>query len=138
MPPDRLLLQNGKALLHEIRHGLARLLERGETTSIDLLGIPLAPAEEAWLIDELGSGEVQAQLSAMGPSEIIETGFSGVWLVTHFNGAHEVIAKFIEVCFVPQLLQAQAQDIRQGLVHLTDRLAEPGHIMGTEETTHVE
>jgi hydrogenase-1 operon protein HyaF len=138
MQPDRFPLQNGMALLHEIRHGLARLLELGETTSIDLRGSPLAPAEEVWLIDELGKGEVQAQLSALGPSEILETGFSGVWLVTHYNEAQEVIAKFIEVCFVPQLLQAQTEDIRQGLADLTARLAKPGSIMGTEETTHVE
>ena len=69
------LTYNVEPLLHEIRHGLARLLESEAPTVIDLRGIPLAPGEEDRIISELGSGEVQAHMSALGPSEIRETRF---------------------------------------------------------------
>jgi hydrogenase-1 operon protein HyaF len=117
------LTHNVVPLLHEIRHGLARLLENGAATAIDLRGIPMAPGEEEHIIRELGTGEVQARLSALGPSEIMETRFPGVWLVTHYNGDNEVIGKFIEVCDMPQILKAQADDIREGLAQLTAQLA---------------
>ena len=117
------LTHNVVPLLHEIRHGLARLLENGAATAIDLRGIPMAPGEEERIIRELGTGEVQARLSALGPSEIMETRFPGVWLVTHYNSENEVIGKFIEVCDMPQILKAQADDIREGLAQLTAQLA---------------
>jgi len=138
MAADAFLTHNLEPLLYEIRHGLARLLESGETTSIDLRGIPLAPAEEERMLDELGNGEVQARLSALGPSEIIETRFPGVWRVTHYSSEHEVIGKLIEVCIVPHILTAQAEDIRQGLAQLTARLAGLGRMTDTQEATHVE
>jgi hydrogenase-1 operon protein HyaF len=117
------LTHNVIPLLHEIRHGLARLLESNEATTIDLRSMPMAPGEEERIISELGTGEVQAQLSALGPSEIMETRFPGVWLVTHYNGNGEVIGKFIEVCDMPQILKAQTEDIREGLAQLTAQLA---------------
>jgi hydrogenase-1 operon protein HyaF len=117
------LTLNVEPLLHEIRHGLARLLENAVATTIDLRGIPLAPGEEARIIKVLGTGEVQAHMSALGPSEIMETRFPGVWLVTHYNSENEVIGKFIEVCDMPQILKAQTEDIREGLAQLTAQLA---------------
>ena len=114
---------NVEPLLHEIRHGLARLLENEAATTIDLRSIPLAPGEEERIIKVLGTGEVQARMSALGPSEIKETRFPGVWLVTHYNSENEVIGKFIEVCDMPQILKAQTEDIREGLAQLTAQLA---------------
>jgi len=118
-----LLTHNVEPLLHEIRHGLARLLENEAATIIDLRSIPMAPGEEARIIEALGTGEVQAHMSALGPSEIMETRFPGVWLVTHYNSENEVIGKYIEVCDMPQILKAQVEDIRAGLAQLTARLA---------------
>lgn len=117
------LTHNIQPLLHEIRHALARLLDSTQPTSIDLRSIPMAPGEEDRLVAALGRGEVQATLTALGPSEIIETRFPGVWLVTHYNSEREVIGKFIEVCAVPQILGAQDADIRHGLAQLTAELA---------------
>jgi hydrogenase-1 operon protein HyaF len=114
---------NVEPLLHEIRHGLTRLLESDAATIIDLRSIPLAPGEEERIVSELGTGEVQARMTALGPSEIKETRFPGVWLVTHYNSENEVIGKFIEVCDMPQILRAQTEDIRAGLAQLTARLA---------------
>ena len=116
------LTHNVQPLLHEIRHALKKLLEGGGNTVIDLRSIPLAPGEEQKLLDELGRGEVAARLQALGPSEIIETRFPGVWVVVHSNEDNEVIGKFIEVCHIPDLLRSQQEDIRQGLEQLQAQL----------------
>ncbi|MGD2138604.1 MAG: hydrogenase expression/formation protein [Gammaproteobacteria bacterium] len=117
------MTRNVEPLLHEIRHAVTRWLDSGEATSIDLRGIPMAPGEEQRIIDTLGTGEVQASMTALGPSEIVETRFPGVWRVTHYNSENEVIGKFIEICDMPQVLKAQTEDIREGLAQLTAQLA---------------
>lgn len=120
--PGASLTHNVQPLLHEIRHALAQFLESGSTSSIDLRSIPLAPGEEERLLAELGEGEIHAQLSALGPSEIIETRFPGVWLVTHSNAQDEIIGRFVEICEIPQIMMAQTDDIRDGLEQLASQL----------------
>lgn len=117
------LTHNVKPLLHEIRHALAQLLEQGDVAVIDLRSLPLAPGEEQHLLDELGHGEVHARLQALGPTEIYETRFPGVWVVVHYNNNDEVIGKFIEVCDIPGLLRSQPEDIQLGLEQLQAQLA---------------
>ncbi len=110
-------------LLHEVRHSLERLLASGEETTIDLGSIPLAPGELEKIDDALGTGEVKAMLESLGPSQIYETRFSGVWRITHFNAANEVVGRFIEVTRMPAILFAQDIDVRASLVQLTERLS---------------
>ena len=117
------LTHNVQPLLHEIRHALVKLLDDGGHTVIDLRSLPLAPGEEQKLLDKLGRGEVTAHLQALGPSEIVETRYPGVWVVVHFNNDNEVIGKFIEICDIPDLLRSQQEDIRQGLEQLQAQLA---------------
>ena len=117
------LTHNVQPLLNEVRHALVKLLDDGGRTVIDLRSIPLAPGEEQKLLDELGRGEVHAQLSALGSSDFVETRYPGVWVVEHFNSNDEVIGKFIEVCEIPDLLRSQQDDIREGLEQLQTQLA---------------
>ena len=121
--PSDVSTGNVEPLLHEVKHALQRWLNDGEVTVIDLRSIPMGPGEEDRIISELGRGEVQARMSALGPSEIFETRFPGVWLVTHWNNDEEVIGKFIEICDMPRLLMAQKEDIREGLELLDTYLA---------------
>jgi len=121
--PDAGLTHNVQPLLHEIRHALVQLLDNGSASIIDLRSIPLAPGEEERLLAVLGEGEIHAQLSALGPSDIIETRFPGVWLVTHYNAQDEIIGRFIEVCEMPRILMAQTEDISDGLEQLAAQLA---------------
>ncbi len=121
--PGDLSTGNVEPLLHEVRHALQRWLDDGEVTVIDLRSIPMGPGEEDRIVSELGRGEVQARMSALGPSEIFETRFPAVWLVTHWNNDEEVIGKFIEICDMPRLLMAQEEDIREGLELLDTHLA---------------
>lgn len=111
-------------LLHEIRHALGQWLQGGEATVIDLRGIPMAPGEEEQLVARLGGGEIHARLSALGDSEIVETAYPGVWLVTHRNTDGEIIGRYIEVCEIPQILKAQQEDVRAGLRRLEAELGQ--------------
>jgi hydrogenase-1 operon protein HyaF len=121
------LTWNVQPILHEIRHALRRLLDSEQSSIIDLRSIPLAPGEEETLLDTLGCGEVHAKLSALGPSEIYETRFAGVWLVTHYNAENNVIGRFIEITRLPDILQSQTEDMAAALEQLQRELEnDPG------------
>jgi len=102
---------NVKPLLNEVKHALDNLIETGHSTIIDLRSIPLAPGEEEKILSVLGLGEVQARLDALGLSEIIETQYAGVWIVSHYNDEGHIISRFIEVTTMPEILCSQTEDI---------------------------
>jgi hydrogenase-1 operon protein HyaF len=114
--------QNVKPILHEIRHALQRLVNDGETSVIDLRSIPLAPGELDSIINTLGQGEVFARLDALGPSEIYETRYTGVWMVTHFNDSGSVVSRFIEIIEIPEVLKSQHQDMISAIAALESDL----------------
>jgi len=116
------LTWNVQPLLHEIRHALRKLMETGQGSIIDLRSIPLAPGEEETIIDTLGCGEVHAKLNALGPSEIYETRFAGVWLITHYNEENSVIGRFIEITSFPDILKSPQEDISLSLDQLEQEL----------------
>lgn len=126
MPSTDIGAEHGNALpiLNEIRHALARLLESGETTVIDLGALPMGPQDEAELLAALGEGEVEATIHAGGPSSVRETAFHGVWLLTHRNEAGETLARFIEIAFVPELLMSQAEDVADSAAELAKKLGQ--------------
>jgi len=117
---------NLRPLLHEIRHALSRLLATGESSAIDLAGLPLAPGEERELLDFLGEGEIELKLDVLGPSIIRETRYAGVWLVMHRNLDNQLMAKFIEVTFAPEILKSPAAEVRLALERLQARLEPAG------------
>ncbi|MCK4675843.1 MAG: hydrogenase accessory protein HupE [Gammaproteobacteria bacterium] len=118
------LTHNVKPLLNEIKHGLDNLIETGRTTIIDLRSLPLAPGEEEKILNTLGQGEVQAQLNALGLSEVTETQYAGVWIVTHYNDEQHIISRFIEVTTMPEILCSQTEDVMEASSRLTLDLAD--------------
>ncbi len=116
------LTGNAPPLLHEVVELTRRLLDTGETSTIDLSALPLTPADLEWLQDMLGAGEISITLQANGESTLNETACSGVWWVTHHNENGVVTAQFIEVAFVPELVKAHPQDIQIGLDYLESKL----------------
>jgi len=118
------LTHNVKPLLHEIKHALDNLIETGKTTIIDLRSLPLAPGEEEKILNTLGQGEVQAQLNALGVSDITETQYAGVWIVTHYNDEQHIISRFIEVTTMPEILCSQTEDVMEAYSRLTLDLAD--------------
>lgn len=129
------LTWNVEPLLHEIRHALQDLADNGKTGIIDLRSIPLAPGEEDKILAVLGKGEVQARIDALGPSEIYETGYPGVWLVTHYNEAEDVIGRFIEITEMPEILFSQADEIGQSCARLAEYLERAGDEPANSEET---
>ncbi len=100
------------ALIMEIAGLLGRLIEDGETGSIDLLGLPLSESCLAALDRRLGQGEVKVRLDAAGHSEIRETAFPGVWWTRHNDEGGRVVAMLVEVTFVPAIVRADIDDMR--------------------------
>lgn len=111
------------AILYELVGMLETLLDTGRGSAIDLRSLPLAPGEYEQLRSTLGEGEVSAEVDALGPTRIRETAIHGVWWITHYNTHDQVLAEFLEVTEVPQLLKTECDDIREGLDLLNERLA---------------
>ena len=120
------------ALLMEVAGMLGRLIERGETATVDLRGLPLSPACIADLESRLGPGEISVQLDAAGRSDIHETGFPGVWWTRHADEAGRPIALLIEVTIVPDILRADPADMADSL----QRLAGATHFASHQHARH--
>ena len=123
------LRENVRAILQEIAAMLEALVESGadavsgETRAIDIRSLPLLPGDYEALEDALGTGEVSAEFDGgYGPTEIFETGISGVWWIKHFNEEGEIGAEFIEIASIPEILLSQEDDIRESLTTLQERL----------------
>ena len=126
MEPDTALSAGAASLVQEIAVSLDRLLNSGEGTVIDLLALPfLTEDDREQLHGLLGEGEVSATVEAMGPTEVVETAYAGVWWVTYYGADGEVVAERIEVARMPDILAAQDPDMRAGLGRLLAHLPEP-------------
>lgn len=113
---------NIRALLTEIAARLEKLADGGETGMIDLNSLPFALGEYERLRQALGQGEVSAHFEAIGPSEIIETRYPGVWWVTHYNVEGDIVADMIEIAWLPEIIKSQPADVRAGLELLRAQL----------------
>ncbi|MBK9161272.1 MAG: hydrogenase expression/formation protein [Nitrosomonadales bacterium] len=121
-PDEDHSIGNLRALLAEIAAHLERLAHDGTTGIIDLNSLPLAPGEYEQLRQWLGQGEVSIRIEAIGPSEVVETGYPGVWWVTHYNVEGDIVADTLEVAAVPEIVRSQQEDIDAGLERLRARL----------------
>ena len=115
---------NAAAILREVESLVRGLVESDEGGSIDLQGLPLAPEDRHRLEEELGVGEVRAEIDAMGITQVQETAVPGVWWVVHHNEAGELIGEFIEVGYCPEILITPAEDVKEGWDALRARLVE--------------
>lgn len=126
--PRKPRIAAGQALLHAIASHLEQLLKTGATARIDLRREPLQPDDRALLDRVLGQGGIDATLEALGRTRIRETSVPGVWRVTHYDNASEVVAEFIEVTELPDLLRAHRDDVSSGLERLKGQLGNlPSH-----------
>ena len=117
---------NVMPLLNEIVHALDRLLADDEPTVIDLASLPFAPGELEELEQALGSGELTAELDALGKSLIRETAYPGVWWVEHRNTGGDVVGRYVEITRSPEILMSQDADIGAGRARLRDGVDSAG------------
>ena len=113
---------NVRPLLNEIIHALDRLLNDDEPTVIDLASLPFAPGEVEELETALGTGELTAELEALGTSIIRETAYPGVWWVVHYNTDRDVVGRYVEITRSPEILMSQDSDIGAGRARLRERV----------------
>ena len=117
---------NVRPLLNEIIHAIDRLVDDDEATVIDLASLPFAPGELEELEQTLGTGELTAELDALGKSFIRETEYPGVWWVEHHNTGGEVVGRYIEITRSPEILMSQDADIGAGRARLRDSFESSG------------
>jgi hydrogenase-1 operon protein HyaF len=120
--PEAGLSGNAQALLYEIADLLERLVEQGRSGAIDLLSLPLTPADRAHLRAQLGEGEIRAEVQALGSSDVRETAYRGVWWITHRHASGEPSAELIEVTPMPAILASDADEMADALERLRARL----------------
>jgi hydrogenase-1 operon protein HyaF len=109
------------SLLGEVESSLEKLIASGERGSID---IQQSPSNRQALEECLGSGDVEADVEALGRTHIRETGISGVWWVTHYNMSSEIVAEVIEVCEIPEIFRAHPAQMRSSLERLRSARAQ--------------
>jgi hydrogenase-1 operon protein HyaF len=129
---DLVTVGNVRAIGHEIASLLERLATHGECGAVDLKSLPVGSSDRALLAELLGVGEVQAEIAAFGVSRVRETAYPGVWWVTHENSAGQMIAEFIEVTPVPEILCAPADELAGSCARLRARLGQ--FVAGPEDT----
>jgi|APFre7841882724_1041349.scaffolds.fasta_scaffold03143_4 hydrogenase-1 operon protein HyaF len=115
-----------RALLAEIAQLVDGLARNGGDARVDLRSPPLSDGDRAALEAALGRGAVSARVDAARTTDVRETHFPGVWWVTHREEHAAVVAEFIEVCVVPEILATPAEDIARGLAELRARTAADG------------
>jgi HupH hydrogenase expression protein, C-terminal conserved region len=102
------------AILNEIATLLEQVASTGESAAIDLRSLPMSPGDRAQLLEALGPGEVEITLRADGDSCIRETGVQGVWWTEHRDRNGAVIAGFIEIARVPEILLVPGEELLRG------------------------
>ena len=112
---------NVRPILNEVLHALDRLIDTGEPTTIDLAGLPFGPGELDELEATLGTGELSAQLDALGTSRIRETACPGVWWIEHRNVNDEITGRYLEITRIPEILSSQEADICAGRARLGEQ-----------------
>lgn len=110
------------AILHEVEALLARYQAYGHQGSVDLRWMSLMPGDLDWLREVLGTGEVRAEISALGVSTVCETAIQCVWWVEHRGPVGEALGQSIDICEVPSLLHSDRAAIAYGLEALRDRI----------------
>lgn len=108
-------LGNFLPLLHELRHALSQLQASGTTTTIDLAAMPFGPGDREALLAFLGQGEVEASVEALGKTQVRESRFPGLWLISYFAPDGAEIGLQLEITQMPRLLVTPEDDIRDGL-----------------------
>lgn len=110
VPIDSLAI--AKTLLNEIHTMLSNLLDKGKVGVLDLRALPpLGEEGYQFIKNQLGIGEVNAEIQSFGRSEIHETAFNGIWWISHFNQDDEIYTEQVEITFCPEILKSHRDDV---------------------------
>jgi len=118
-------------LVEGVLHEVARLLhwlalDPGLAEVIDLRSLPLQEADRALLRQRLGDGEIDATLNLLGPTNIRETAYAGVWWARQMDADDRCALEQIIIARVPPLLLAHPADIDDAARRLSGDLNRAG------------
>ncbi len=125
------------ALMIEVSALLVKLTETGEGGAVDLRSLPMTDADRSELDERLGHGEVHAELSVAGKSEVWETAYAGVWRVRHLGEGDRLAAEEIVICSVPEILVTHPADLHAAARRLASELSAEQHSGRAEEDLNV-
>ena len=115
-----------KTLLRELVVLLERLVKEDEPSHIDLRAMELGVDDRALLQQTLGEGEITAEVENFGHIVVRESGYAGIWWVTHTDDSGQVISEFLEVSYCPEVLIAETETVSDGYNALKAHLFEMG------------
>ncbi|MBL8328483.1 MAG: hydrogenase expression/formation protein [Rubrivivax sp.] len=115
-------VMNSPALLAEIDEQRTTWRRGDAPHVINLSLLPLSAADSAHLDQQLGAGRVIFLSRGYGNCRIVNTRVQRTWRVTYFNSTDIVILDTLEVCRVPEVACAAAEDLADSAERLNEVL----------------
>ena len=113
-------VMNAPSLLAELADRVQRFEPGQPPHVVNLSLLPLSAADSAHLDAQLGAGRVLILSRGYGNCRIVDTRLAHTWRVTYFNSSDVIILDTLEVCRVPAVGCAAAEDLEDS----AERLAE--------------
>jgi hydrogenase-1 operon protein HyaF len=117
-------LMNAPFLLHEIVAALRNLAAHGERRTLFLSQFPMSEEDALFLQKFLGRGRTTIQMSGDHPTIWRESATPGVWWGEYYDGPKKIALRTIEIAHVPELALTPADEVREGITALEQRIPE--------------
>jgi len=115
-------LMNAPSLLAELHERQRRWQPDLPAHVVNLSLLPLSAGDVALLDATLGAGRVVILSRGYGNCRITSTRAANVWRVTYFNSSDIVILDTLEVCRMPEVACAAAEDLADSAARLAEVL----------------
>lgn len=114
-------LMNTPALLREI-FIKSNEYGQGKDEVINLTLLPMTPDDMAYLSEVLGLVGISILARGYGDCRISRTRLPHVWWVQYFNSTGQLILNTLEICLIPQVVNAATEDLEDSLQRLQELL----------------
>lgn len=119
LPPGVL---NAPSLVAEINEKIEQFQRTGEEHTINLTLLPQTEEDLGFLADCLGQGKCTVLSRGYGNCRVTSTNTQNVWWVQYFNSQDKNILNSLEICSVPEVACAAAEDISDSTTRLYEIL----------------
>jgi hydrogenase-1 operon protein HyaF len=111
---------NVMPVLTEVGDRTARYRDGDPAHVITFSLFPMSPEDMAFLQDTLGAGPVQLTSRGYGTCRVVATGARNVWSVQFYNAMDTIILDTLEICDIPSVAVAAAEDFRDSEMRLRE------------------
>ncbi|MBK1614571.1 hydrogenase expression/formation protein [Rubrivivax gelatinosus] len=119
-PPPGVM--NAPAILTELAEQRHQWRPGQPAHVVNLTLLPLSPEDIAWLDHVLGTGRVVVLSRGYGNCRVTDTCVPDTWRVVYYNSQDKVILNSVEVCAVPEVVCAAAEDLADSAERLDEVL----------------